>query len=1036
MKNSLYSITQKITAFVFAVALVLAPLPYGNARAAELVCTPNDAQVIYSDATTQVLPESGNATVIEAHPAWASIASSSWIWNAPLGEAEGYADSHPQGSVTFSKTFDIATGTPTASIIEIAADNTYSISVNGNLALDTGTSVSDGHFAETKTWAIPADQLVSGPNQIVIVSSNGPRPEGYTGANPAGLIFKATINSETCVVPPPDVTVTIVKYIDGVQATALNASSTSFSMTANWSATNIGSGTGNYELDADGFNGNPTPYQAITSPMTSGANYSTNENGVPSVCTTETPYALQGYKVGNSIEDAMATATTSDAVLTNITSNKYIIVLNQNCDLLAPTAPEHVSPANGSSQTTAELEKIDWTDSTGIHAPITYTYKVSYDSSVNPDGSLVNAFITTPNIADSEIASPGAPEAVYYWQVRATDANGNNSAWTTPWKLIVDNTAPSLPTHLSKPDGAYVTTAGGDMLDWTDSTDVGPVQYHYESSLASTTNEDGSFTNPIYGPATTTDSFIATAGTPDGVYYWHVRAVDAGGRTSAWTTPWKITVDNVAPLTPTHVSPEDGITLTTATWLSADWTDSTDNSSSSVTYVYESSNASSTTGAGLFTHPVWTSGTLTESMTPTTGTPEGTYYWHVQATDAAGNKSPWTAAWKVIVSNSTSTSTTTPPTEPATTTTATSTIIVRPSDNQGWSTSATTPGGNVTFVADATAPAGTAALKLTTNASTTAKAQYMHAASSTLASTTVLSYYTKQNSASFAQGLPSYQLVMFLTGTSTGFTTLVYEPYQGQTSTAVATGTWQQWDVAAGKFWSSRTVVCEEGTVTAGAGGPAIYTLDQIRSMCPNATVGGFGVNIGTYNTDYDVQTDLFHFNGTTYDFELDETTTNTETPNGGGSPSGDPQLNPNAPTGGGSGGGAFFAPNGGSGQTGGSTSTSTNPFFGGTGGDNSSFLVAANTGGNNPAGTQGNGGNNIPEITSTGTSTDADTLANGTTTATSTGDLENDNSNQLAAVGSLFDGNSWWMWLLGIILLIILGWFGYRYGKNNTPTN
>jgi len=51
-------------------------------------------------------------------------------------------------------------------------------------------------------------------------------------------------------------------------------------------------------------------------------------------------------------------------------------------------------------------------------------------------------------------------------------------------------------------------------------------------------------------------------------------------------------------------------------------------------------------------------------------------------------------------------------------------------------------------------------------------------------------------------------------------------------------------------------------------GGPASYTLSQIKSICPNAVVIEYGVNIGSNNPSYTVRTDLFDFNGTTYDFE------------------------------------------------------------------------------------------------------------------------------------------------------------------------
>jgi hypothetical protein len=199
-----------------------------------------------------------------------------------------------------------------------------------------------------------------------------------------------------------------------------------------------------------------------------------------------------------------------------------------------------------------------------------------------------------------------------------------------------------------------------------------------------------------------------------------------------------------------------------------------------------------------------------------------------------------------------------------------STTVVSPTNTQGWSTADTTAGGAVNFVADATAPAGCGALQLTTNATTTAKAQYLHATNTALASITELSYYTKQVSGTPLVADPSYQLVTFLNGGTSGFTTLVFEPYQNPLQGAIVAGTWQSWDVDAGLFWSTRTVTCSNGTITGTPGGPSSYTLAQINSICPNALVAGFGVNIGSNNPSYDVYTDLVNFNGDVYDFEPD----------------------------------------------------------------------------------------------------------------------------------------------------------------------
>jgi hypothetical protein len=215
------------------------------------------------------------------------------------------------------------------------------------------------------------------------------------------------------------------------------------------------------------------------------------------------------------------------------------------------------------------------------------------------------------------------------------------------------------------------------------------------------------------------------------------------------------------------------------------------------------------------------------------------------------------------------------------------TIVVTPTNQQGWSTADTRPGGAVNFVSDSTAPSGVGALQLTTDATTTAKAQYLHDANIPLASVNDLSYYTRQVNAPLFPGAdPSYQLPVCLGGVTpsgcVGFTTFVFEPYEniglGTPGGVVIPDVWQKWNVSAGQFWSSRSAsgggAC---TTIAGFGGAPFYSLAAIKSICPNAVVVGFGVNIGSNNPSYNVYTDLFNFNGTTYDFEPYEVATSKD---------------------------------------------------------------------------------------------------------------------------------------------------------------
>jgi len=211
------------------------------------------------------------------------------------------------------------------------------------------------------------------------------------------------------------------------------------------------------------------------------------------------------------------------------------------------------------------------------------------------------------------------------------------------------------------------------------------------------------------------------------------------------------------------------------------------------------------------------------------------------------------------------------------------TVIVTPSNTQGWSTDDTRPGGTATI--NGIQPyAGNGSLNLTTDATTTAKAQYMHVANVSLGSVTDLSYSTYQASASFPGGDASYQLPVCLGGISSpgcvGFTTFVYEPYENG---AVIPNTWQSWDVDSGQLWSSRSYSNGTCTVVAGGGGAPFYNLATMAVACPNAVAVGFGVNIGSNNPSYNVFADLVNFNGTTYNFELFEVATSKDQCKNGG---------------------------------------------------------------------------------------------------------------------------------------------------------
>ena len=198
---------------------------------------------------------------------------------------------------------------------------------------------------------------------------------------------------------------------------------------------------------------------------------------------------------------------------------------------------------------------------------------------------------------------------------------------------------------------------------------------------------------------------------------------------------------------------------------------------------------------------------------------------------------------------------------------ASETVIVTPGNSQGWGSTDIRGEGTVNYVADSTSPYPAGALQFTTDSGNASKANYMHEADEALTSVSELGYWTKKN-AGPETAAASFQLPVDLDGgdDTSGITYLVFEPYWNGT---VVPTEWQHWDVDAGAFWSSKTFTSGTCSVVSGAGGPPFYTLAELQASCPAAVVLGFGVNVGTYNPNHDVEVDGVEYNGTVYDFEL-----------------------------------------------------------------------------------------------------------------------------------------------------------------------
>lgn len=310
-------------------------------------------------------------------------------------------------------------------------------------------------------------------------------------------------------------------------------------------------------------------------------------------------------------------------------------------NLLPFGKPTLLSPANNGYTITNNFY-FDWTD---VDGAVSYEFQ---NSKVNTatNGVLTTINYSATNIPGSTLYSSGAADgSVRYWQVRAVSANGTKGAWSDIWKMTIDMTPPATPT-LESPSNNALINYNSFWFEWNDVS--GAVSYEFRASQSSSTDGSGALNTGVWhGDASgnqPTESRAWSSGA-NGTWYWQVRAVDAAGNKSAWTTPWKLTIDMTAP-TATITSPADGGSVNGVVAVTGTVADA--NPMNSYFSIYNASGsvvATSFYGDGRTTHSFnWNTASL----------PEGQYIIYFEARDKLGNKqgtiaSPGASVKKITV---------------------------------------------------------------------------------------------------------------------------------------------------------------------------------------------------------------------------------------------------------------------------------------------------------------------------------------------------------------------------------------------------
>jgi hypothetical protein len=271
----------------------------------------------------------------------------------------------------------------------------------------------------------------------------------------------------------------------------------------------------------------------------------------------------------------------------------------------------------GISNTAAPV--LRWTAVPGVTS-----YKVILDS----ENTFTDPLEINLGNVTTYTVSPALVTGAYYWQVIPT---GYVPATPVFNSFIVSPPALVAPSLLSPATGAKINDTTPNLA-WSSVTNASQYELQWSTSATFTTNIQSITTG-----STNADLPLLpdSAGT---IYYWRVRSINNLGVRGAFSLPRNFTLDTLAPPVPVLSTPANNTSVTTnpPTFI---WLASTGAASYQIRY-----------GTTLPLTLTVSNIALT-SFRPATPLLLRDYYWQVQAVDAAGNLSGWSAVRTVKISS-------------------------------------------------------------------------------------------------------------------------------------------------------------------------------------------------------------------------------------------------------------------------------------------------------------------------------------------------------------------------------------------------
>ena len=285
---------------------------------------------------------------------------------------------------------------------------------------------------------------------------------------------------------------------------------------------------------------------------------------------------------------------------------------------LAPAVFGKISPANGATDQSLSLT-LSWDVSAGAT-----DYEYCYDTTNDNDCASWTSTGTNISVNISSLST----NTTYYWQVRANDgttptyADGDLTAF---WSFT---TIPAAPGSFGKSSPADAATglSISPTISWGASAGAASYEYCYDAT------NDNACASWVNNGASTNATLGGLSGST--TYYWHVRAVNAGGTTysdAAATAYWSFTTAAVAPGTFGKTAPANAA-VNQSLNPTLSWSASA--GVASYEYCYDDTNDNACSN--------WTDVGTATSVALSGLSTSTTYYWHVRGGNEAG-WGPWSA---------------------------------------------------------------------------------------------------------------------------------------------------------------------------------------------------------------------------------------------------------------------------------------------------------------------------------------------------------------------------------------------------------